>query len=567
MFIEEIKIHNFRGLEVEICNLNKNFLIIGKNDSGKTSVCKAIRKVLDYNIRRIPFTECDSTNYNRQDISITLIINLENITDINRNRLGKLVDFIDEKYMLKIQLYCKFNSDILMYEEEMRVGFEDIIIYQTNKYTPVDKVLDLIYINPSYDIERNKKDFFVNRQQKSIENVETIMPLVKNSVEDLNKTIQGETSITNLIAEINVQDGFSKIFDDVEFQIKSNIDISNIYKSLEIFPYIKGTDEQINIGDGKSKTLSMLLQKNTYINDKQKFFIIEEPENHLYPLLQQYYIGLTTTFGFDQMIYTSHSPYIIDFSKTGQIVKLIVSNKDKLRNVTCKTLNVSSDDFKTFGYLQDCELAEMMFYDKVLLIEGYSEKYFYNLLKISDKKFRDYIVDNNIGIFSVYGIDFGPAKRFLETIGIKVIIKTDNDLFKVPNKNEKRYAGIERVFNCLDDIGVEKLEEILEVKITNETFRCAIGCEKNNLIANKMFEIVKLFKEYGVYLSVHSDGFEGDFLEFVGRKDTYEKDKQFLIESKLKNLHSFIIENKIDISITESNKNNVLVEFMNEKSK
>lgn len=44
MFIEEIKIHNFRGLEVDVCNLSKNFLIIGKNDSGKTSICKAIRR-------------------------------------------------------------------------------------------------------------------------------------------------------------------------------------------------------------------------------------------------------------------------------------------------------------------------------------------------------------------------------------------------------------------------------------------------------------------------------------------------------------------------------------------
>ena len=53
MFIQEVTIKNFRGLDIDIKNLKEDFLIIGKNDSGKSNFCYAIRKVLDYSIRRI----------------------------------------------------------------------------------------------------------------------------------------------------------------------------------------------------------------------------------------------------------------------------------------------------------------------------------------------------------------------------------------------------------------------------------------------------------------------------------------------------------------------------------
>lgn len=78
-----------------------------------------------------------------------------------------------------------------------------------------------------------------------------------------------------------------------------------------------------------------------------------------------------------------------------------------------------------------------------------------------------------------------------------------------------------------------------------------------------MPEIVSLFKEYGVILSSHHDGFERDFLEFIGRKDNIE-DFKFLREAKLKNLHAYIVDNKIELKINDENKNSILVGFMNE---
>ena len=79
MYIQEVKITNFRGLNIEIDNLKEDFLIIGKNDSGKSNFCYALRKVLDYNTRRIPLSISDSSNYNKENISIYIKFNLKNI--------------------------------------------------------------------------------------------------------------------------------------------------------------------------------------------------------------------------------------------------------------------------------------------------------------------------------------------------------------------------------------------------------------------------------------------------------------------------------------------------------
>ena len=62
------------------------------------------------------------------------------------------------------------------------------------------------------------------------------------------------------------------------------------------------------------------------------------------------------------------------------------------------------------------EISEIFFYDKVLLVEGDSEKYFYNALSIKDENFQSYLVKNKMGIFSVYGIDFAPAKKILNKL-------------------------------------------------------------------------------------------------------------------------------------------------------
>ena len=68
IFYFEVK--NFRGLDIKIDSIDKIATIIGQNDSGKSNICYAIMRTLDYEKRRVPLLESDSTNNNREKIFI-----------------------------------------------------------------------------------------------------------------------------------------------------------------------------------------------------------------------------------------------------------------------------------------------------------------------------------------------------------------------------------------------------------------------------------------------------------------------------------------------------------------
>jgi len=219
-----------------------------------------------------------------------------------------------------------------------------------------------------------------------------------------------------------------------------------------------------------------------------------------------------------------------------------------------------------FGYMMNEEIGEILFYDIVLLVEGVSEKYFYNLLLHNDKKFMKFCSTNNMGIFCVSGVDFYPVKKLLGDLGIRVMIKTDNDIFKVPKISKKRYAGIERVIDCLDDKGKKELANILGIKkINKETFRFDINEDVNNDVEIKMEDIQNLFFKYDVFLSVGHNGFEEDFLEFISEEKIPKEDLDYLKKAKSKNFHRYIIDSGINVEINDRNKSSILVRFINEK--
>lgn len=431
----------------------------------------------------------------------------------------------------------------------------------TNITNELDKILDIIYIEPNYNYERNMNNYFSYQKKNNESHERTISEEVLNQASKMNESISDDAIIKEMTASLNNNSEFEEIFEGISFKINSNIQVSNIYKSLEISFVDKAGNSIGNMGDGRIKTLSMLLKQLSYDDEKIKILIIEEPENHLYPLLQQTYSKLIESLKMNQFIFTSHSPYIVDFKKMEQIIRLIREGN----LTTYRAMNIEENTFAQFGYLMNREIGEMLFYDTVLLVEGVSEKYFYNTLAIKDKSFQKFLTRKKMGIFCVNGVDFFPVKKFLNGLGIQTYIKTDNDIFKVPYKPLKRYAGIERVLNCLDKNGSNELTTILGVKeIDQDTFRFDEKLDSNADIECKMIEIQELFERYGIYLSIGHDGFEEDFLKFIGQSKIDNNDMEYLKKAKLKNLHNYIIDGNISFEINDRNKSSILLRFMDE---
>lgn len=568
MQIESLKIENYRGLTIDIKTIEEVALIIGQNDSGKTNVCSAILKLLDYNHRRIPFVASDSTGCNLKPIIITAKLGLTNLSNEQSALVREYIHEKDNKKYIVVSIVSNFNNDTLIYEDTMYLGDpdQDFIEVRAEHQCAIDKILSIIYINPSYDNKQDKKDFFKHKESNYIGSVEEgnrFSEKIENTIEILNQNIQDEKAFKQIIDDINNFGSFDNIFEDIDMKLTPNIKLNNIFNSLDITYQGKDGKEINNIGDGKSKILSMLLKSKTFDSEKQKIYIVEEPENHLYVLLQRLYVESLLEMKPSQLIITTHSPYTIDFERTKQIIKIAYNHESTERTVYL--FNVNNNDFKELGYLINSEIAEMLYYNSVLLVEGESEKYFYNLLMIKDNDFMKKIIDTKIGIFSVNGIAFKTVRKLLHKLGVKVMIKTDNDIFKVQKtKNQYRYAGLKRCIDYLDDCEKKNINDILGFEdVSNSENYKFMGKETlNPSIEAKMKDICNKLREYNIYLQEHHDGFEKDFLDYIGLSENeYDEAFKNLKKAKLINLHEFITENDIDISLNKENRNSILVSF------
>ena len=158
MHIKYINIKNFRGLDIELNNLKNNFLIIGKNDSGKSNLCHAINKVLNYSSRKNPLEEGDSTNYNKNEITIEIHFDLLGINSDNFSEIAKYIE--NDAKQLCVKYVGKYNQTISNYEENIIFGKNDHFIFPSSRSNPLDKILSFTYINANYNLEKSKKILF-----------------------------------------------------------------------------------------------------------------------------------------------------------------------------------------------------------------------------------------------------------------------------------------------------------------------------------------------------------------------------------------------------------------------
>ena len=112
-------------------------------------------------------------------------------------------------------------------------------------------------------------------------------------------------------------------------------------------------------------------------------------------------------------------------------------------------------------------------------------------------------------------------------------------------------------------IGMEELKKLLNVEKLE--FRFTDIDSKPQVIESKISDICNLLRKNNIIFSQHNEGFERDFIEYIKldeKNEVTEEAIKFLKQAKLKNLHYFIDEYNIDITVNDNNKNSVLVGFL-----
>ncbi|QUW23059.1 AAA family ATPase [Sporosarcina sp. Marseille-Q4063] len=501
MNFRHLTIENFRNFESVDIDLTNRNIIFGLNDIGKSNFLAAIRFILDRNFRRNGFMDSDYYNKDTsKEITLTLKIGISDEENDDNKKIftmmgGAISSSAKEIY---IQLKSVYDGESLVGEPNLFWGIdlENLEeIPSSQSYYELDKYFNIIYIDSSIQLESTFKRYSKEILKGDSSLSETERKVLSTHIKNLNKSVGKLSTIKEFEKELVNE--YKKFKDDKNFKvsIRSEIELSNIHSKLT--PYI--LDEKLEnyptSGDGRKKILAytLLTLENRRLEERKiNIFLIEELENHLHRSMQialSYQIFSDEIFKY--LFMTTHSSLIVSQMDDVNLIKLF-----KQGTVTGKSFIYRvPEKYKTLKQKLNQNLAEAIYADVVLLVEGPSEKILFE--RILREKFERYESYGGY-ILEVDGINFIEYYKVLTELGIKVIVKTDNDLKKVKGRPECNLLGINRCQRLIEEVEVENLSGIDPIRYEKEA---DYKIERKIFVFNKYPDIIKRLKDNNIYLS------------------------------------------------------------------
>ena len=493
MKFSSIRIKNFRNFEdIDIELSNKN-VFFGLNDVGKTNFLYALRFLFDRNIRKNGFIDSDFYQKNiKHDIEIIVEVDISDI----ENDASKLIRSIVRGALrsgdnsLYIKLKASYNDQHQYGEPELmwagnEKNYENI--KQIGTFTDLDKIFNVIYI-----------DAYVNLQELFSRSLRYILPDASEMDSDIHKLIDEDIKslnehISSLSNIKSIEEDLTPIFNlyqgkEHKISLKSEVSVNGYYSNLT--PYIEGPDSQgvyPTAGEGRRKLLAYALYKLLMRKDEGKkinLFLLEEPENHLHKGMQ---LSLSNVIfndnTYEYLFVTTHSPFILYEMNDVNLVRIY-----NLGNISSKSyIYKVPSEFEKSRKLLNSFLAEAIFANRVLLVEGPSEELLFNKVLLSIKSNYEAL---GLYILSVRGIYFNKFIDVLKPLGITCIVKTDNDINAIPKKqNQYLPAGFKR---CNKLLGKAMLPE---GELTRKSIKQQKKIYKDNI------DIIKQMKDFNIFIS------------------------------------------------------------------
>ncbi|MBD3339211.1 MAG: AAA family ATPase [Candidatus Lokiarchaeota archaeon] len=460
MYLKSFVIKNFRCIKDLTLDFNDGLnILIGENNSGKTSILDALRICFSYgNQRRDIYVR-------KEDFHIDLKNPKSEIEDIefhlyfkikNQEKAGYFNDMLsvvgDHQ---ELQLHFKYFI-------ENRNGLEKIrykVWGGDNEGQPITPdeldLLFFVYLGALRDAVRNLRPGRGNIIGDLYTKIETDEEKQKALANKVHNSLQTDSEWTKLISKgkdqvnehlknFSITDKIQKISIDflpVEFRRI----VENLIIQIPIFKdEIKSSDQQIYFelyqnGLGYNNliyTAAILghLQKKQEI-EKEGYIalLIEEPEAHLHPQLQNIffnYLNQLNISGF-QIFISSHSPTITAKSDLDSI--LVLQNKKNLiSSLSIKSSNLTEDNIKYLHKFLDVTKSQLFFANGAIFVEGISEAL---LMPVFSKLMgSDYCIEKNgIELVNINGVAFEHFANLFNSDSIekrlisKASILTDDD--------------------------------------------------------------------------------------------------------------------------------------------
>lgn len=562
MILKKLYIKGFRNFKEVTVNFNEHSLLIGANDVGKTNLIYALRILLDRSFSDYDFELAESDFFAYEETrEIVIRAYFENITE--DCILARLPGKISDEGKLVLQYTAAIDNGKVEYQ--FYCGKSD----SEDDLKEIDspfyrKYLNLKYISSRREfwgyINKTKKELLLqakgNRSTDIIEADDTLYSEIEQKLQEVDSKIPQLSYVKNATEQLNKELDKLSIHNreqQIVFDTAST-DVDRVIQNVSVTS--KYGDKKLIIGgEGRINQiyLSLWASQNqlTEISNEVSIICIEEPEAYLHPHQQREvatYLGRTLQ---GQVILSSHSPYIVSEFSPNSIIRLYKQDTHDTSVASDGCSKIIGEGIEDFGYRMSVIPAEAFFSDCVILVEGPSEMVFYKTLA---KQIGIELDRLNISVLSVDGVSFPTYMKILNAMQIYWISRTDNDIMKVPRKDEYRYAGIERSISFYLEFCQHEDADVKVIDSERGNLRFA---DKNNVpkksknAAKKIAEILTgqdvLLAKQGLEEDLYNSPVQKELKDFYGKDLTDEEVINKMKEHKAINMYDFLKKHKASL--------------------
>lgn len=455
MLLSEVYIKNYRSIEELTLKLGKCSIIVGKNNSGKSNILKAIDLVLGEKYIKLNKNDFFNRDENRE-IKIKLTF-----TDLTPEEIKRIQNNItygvkggisaeELKYYLRNEKRITIEA-ILKSNNISRNIYIAGIYYKYFSNELKDSIVGTLYIpavrEPGNILKVTEYSFLnklLNMMYKQAD------PVQKKALEDaLSKATEKcremfgiyEQELDRITKSIIEHNG-------LKFAMLPS-DSNSLYKKLEIL-LDDGFETELDFkGSGiQSIIIISLFKLYSDLKAENALLLIEEPESFLHPQANRHMAKTLSDFcAIDniQLILTTHSP---NYLQSCNFKDIILLDKKGLKTKSTQIDHIS-DETKLKRELNTSNL-ELFFADKVILVEGDTEKFL--LPSIAKQINTEYDFDKKnysiIDVASKANLDI--YIELLNKFNIPWISLLDKDVLNQESK--KIRTKLNQKFSCGIDI-------------------------------------------------------------------------------------------------------------------
>lgn len=347
MQVSHVSIKNFRGIKEASIHLSKHCVLIGDNNTGKTTVIEAIDLVLGPDrLHRTPVIDEHDFylgNYCHDDGAgnypkVEIVVTVTDLTEEQKARFGNYPEFWSINKKQLIDKLPEVDQDSIV--EALRFAFIGEYDPEEDDFRGKTYFARDLNENPTSPKEFTKKDkqFFGFLYLRSIRTGNRALSLERGSLLDIILRLKEirpkmwEDTIINLASHevaSNPDIGISGILENLNTAIKkyvpkewgakpqlrvSNLTREHLRKIITAFIATEKTNYIAPFyrqGTGTINILVLALLSLIAENRQNVIFAMEEPETAIPPYTQKQIIHELKKLA-TQAIFTSHSPYVLE---------------------------------------------------------------------------------------------------------------------------------------------------------------------------------------------------------------------------------------------------------------